>query len=512
MTRRVLFSVAAAIGFSLLAILNVGGYRYGVQDQSFYLPAVLRQLDPTLFLRDTAVLEAQDLFFFFDNAIGWITKFTGWSLPFTFFGLFVLGLLILGIATATLGWQLYGSWYTAATLTLAITLRHRISLTAVNTLEGYLHPRMLAFAVGISALALFMRGRSWPALLITIIAIMLHPTTGLWFLIALSVAVVVAEPPSSRGMLLGILIGTPVLLWLSQAMVGNRFVVMDDAWISVLAHKSYLFPSNWTWTAWLANLGTATVIGAVYLYRYRAGMTSRRETGIICGCAALLTLFILSLPLVNLRLALAVQLQISRIFWILDFIAIASLAWLLTESNIWRRLSWSPTVARHVVVTAVAVTTIIRGGYVSFVEHPNRPVIALRPADSDWIQAMTWVTRTDPETHLLVDPAHAWRHGTSVRVSGQRDVYLEEVKDPAMAIYSRVVARRVLERIQDLGQFDALTVERAHLLADKYDLHYLIDNRPFDLPIVYRAGIFKIYELNQRRPSQVAARTNPLLQ
>ena len=50
---------------------------------------------------------------------------------------------------------------------------------------------------------------------------------------------------------------------------------------------------------------------------------------------------------------------------------------------------------------------------------------------------------------MLADPGHAWKYGTSVRVAGERDVYLEEVKDVALALYSRDVAMRVLGRIQD---------------------------------------------------------------
>ena len=511
MARRVVYSILATVGFSLLAILNVGGYRYGVQDQSFYLPAVLRHLDPTLFQRDTPVLAAQDLFFVFDNVIGRLAQVSGWSLPAIFFGLFLIGLITFGAATILMGWRLYGSWWTVAVLTLGVTLRHRISLTAVNTLESYLHPRMLAFAVGVTALAVFIRGRPWFALLIATTATFLHPTTALWFLIVLSVAVVVTEQPLPKPLLLGILVGTPLALWTVIPMVRNQLVVMDDAWLSLLEHKSYLFATNWTGTAWLANMGTAAIVAAVYLYRRSTGIASERETGIVIGCAALLLIFLLSLPLVDLRLALAVQLQAGRIFWLLDFMAVASLAWLLTESKIWAYLSLSPSSAKRIVTLIVALATLTRGIYVTFVEHPERPFVSVASADSPWIQAMNWVAQTDPGTHLLADPAHAWRHGTSVRVSGQRDVYLEEIKDPAMAIYSRAVAQRVLERIHDLGPFEALTTERAHLLADKYDLHFLVTDRPFDLPIAHQAGPFKIYELRQQPSSKVAAKSNLFL-
>ena len=85
------------------------------------------------------------------------------------------------------------------------------------------------------------------------------------------------------------------------------------------------------------------------------------------------------------------------------------------------------------------------------------------------------------ETFVLADPGHAWKYGTSVRVAGERDVYLEEVKDVSMALYSREVAMRVLGRIQDAGRFDVITADRALALAMQYDLNYLVidhDNLP----------------------------------
>lgn len=510
MPRRLLLGLLGAALFCVLAILNVGGYRYGVQDQSFYIPAVLQQLDPTLYQRDSAVLDAQDLFFVFDDAVGQLVRVTGWSLPLIFFGLFTAGLILLGGATALTGWSLYGSWWTVAALTLGVTLRHRISLTAVNTLEGYLHPRMLAFAVGLTAVAVFLRGRSWLALAIAAAAAWLHPTTALWFLILIGAAVLVADRQARRPLLLCALACAPVAVWVGATLLGNRLVVMDDTWLSVLTQKTYLFPATWTWSAWLANLGTAVVIAGVFAYRRAGGLVSTRETGLVAGCGALLLVFIASLPLVDKGVALAVQVQTGRVFWILDFVAIASLAWLLTESDLWRRWSWSPVVARRVVVAMVALAAVGRGGYVTFVEQRDRPVVSLGPADGDWTRVMAWVAQTPHGTHLLADPGHAWRYGTSVRVTGERDVFLEDVKDPAMAIYSRAVAQRVFDRIRDLDGFDTLTAERALRLADKYDLHYLVTDRPFDLPLAHAAGAFKVYALRPPPTPQLAVLAPPV--
>ena len=90
MARRAFLSVLAAAGFSLLAILNVGGYRYGVQDQAFYIPAIVRHLDPTLYPNDADLIDAQDQFLAFDEATARLMLATGWSLP----GVFLAGHLV----------------------------------------------------------------------------------------------------------------------------------------------------------------------------------------------------------------------------------------------------------------------------------------------------------------------------------------------------------------------------------------------------------------------------------
>ena len=97
---------------------------------------------------------------------------------------------------------------------------------------------------------------------------------------------------------------------------------------------------------------------------------------------------------------------------------------------------------------------------------------------------------------MLADPSHAWRHATSVRVAAGRDVYLEEMKDAAMAMYSRRVAMRVAERLVAMDDFDGLTPASARALADRFGLDVLVTERVLDLPLAYRNARFSIYRLN----------------
>ena len=488
--------MAGAALFCVLATQNAAGYRYGVQDQSFYIPAILRHLDPTLYPHDTTLIDAQDQFLAFDNATARLLQVTGWSLPTVFLGGHLVSLTLLFAGAVGIGRALYRSWWTVAGLAFALTLRHQVMNTAVNTLEGYFHPRMLAFSIGITALLLFLKGRSWLALAVAAVAGLLHPMIGLWFVIWVSVASIVADPPTRPIVISATLAGlVTVAILVIWGPLQGQLVQMDDTWRAVLVSKDYLFPNDWPWVTWLVNLGYGAAIGAIYWYRRSAVGVSAQETGLVVGCGVLLLIFIIAFPLVATGLALAVQLQIARLFWLLDFFCTTYVVWLVIESPPRSRRAPASAHIRYASLVLLAVGAIARGGYVTWVEYPDRALVETQLPSSDWQRVMDWSSRTLPGTNLLVDPGHAWRYGTSVRVAAQRDVYLEEVKDTGMAIYSRGVAERVSDRIQDLGDFEALTAPRARALARKYDLHYLITKHQVDLPIAHRSDPFIVYNL-----------------
>ena len=66
--------------------------------------------------------------------------------------------------------------------------------------------------------------------------------------------------------------------------------------------------------------------------RRRRGVAVRREIGLLAGAAALVAVFLISWPLMLAGIALALQLQTSRVFWMLDFLAAIYLAWLFAEA------------------------------------------------------------------------------------------------------------------------------------------------------------------------------------
>ncbi len=486
---------AAVIGglllFFALATANSGGYRYGISDQAFYEPAIRRALDPSLFPRDASLIAAQARLMGSDKIIGGTARLLHTDLPPLFLAIYALTLVMLASGAAIfvrgLGWS---RWATIAFLAL-LTLRHRIAKTGANTLEGYMHPRQLAFALGVVALATTYRKRPWWTVGLLIGAALLHPTTALWFALFIGPAAVVMYP-SWRRPLIGVTsIAAIASIALLMGPLSSRLVIMDAAWIDAFVDKDYVFPMAWPAYAWIMNLAYVPVIALVWRQRVRAGAARPEERGLVAGAIVLLIVFLISVPLTAAHVALVVQLQVTRVFWVLDFIALAYVAWWLTSG-----VSRKSFVAAAVALILVAMS-LGRGVYVMHTEDPSRPLVQEQLADSQWVQALDWL-RTQPASwNVLADPGHAWRYGISVRVGAQRDTVIESVKDSALAMYDRDIALRVTDRSRALEHFDAFTTNDIKAAAERYDVDAVIVDKShvLDLPVLYRNADFVIYGL-----------------
>ena len=62
-------------------------------------------------------------------------------------------------------------------------------------------------------------------------------------------------------------------------------------------------------------------------------MTTAAETGLAAGCLALAAVFAVAVPLNAARVALAIQLQPARVFWMLDLLATIYVVWAVAEGR-----------------------------------------------------------------------------------------------------------------------------------------------------------------------------------
>jgi hypothetical protein len=487
--------VLGAAAFTLLATLNAAGYRYGVGDQAGHIPSILRALDSRLFPRDSALIDAQSRLAVFDELLARAMGVIPASLEAWFLALYLLTLTLLYAGLVRVADRVLLSRWAIAGFVAVSAVRHRIAKTSANTLEGYFHPRQLAFAIGVIGLGEMLRARPWTALAAAAAAGAVHPMTGLWFVVWIGVALFVEQPRLRPVLTIGGAIGIAAGLGL----LATGFLPvsrMDDAWLATLASKDYLFATDWGPVPWLLNVAYPVVIVATFMARRRRGLVRPGEAGLVAGCLVLVAAFAATLPLVATHVAVAVQLQVSRVFWMADLLAMLGAVWWLAESGAAAPVPRAADRRPRWAFAALAALAIGRGGYAMFVEHPERPIFAVSaPADA-WSDVSDYLRRsTPPGTHVLADPDHAWRFGSSLRVLAARDVFLENIKDEAMSMYDRRMAQRIAERRLALGDFEQRTAPELVALGQRFALDVVVSERDLPLPEIYRNTRFRVYRL-----------------
>ena len=489
--KRRLGLAAGAVAFATLATANSGGYRYGISDQAFYVPAIALAADHTLFPGDARLLAPQMRVWQGDDLAAVTLRFLPISLPGLFAVLYVAGLALLFTGGVFVARGLGASWLAVAAAMSLLTLRHRIAKTGANSLEGYMHPRMIAFAIGLIAVGFVLRKRWVGAVAAVLVAWFVHPTTALWF----GAAVVLGWcflnarrdiPPRNFHLLWIVPLAIVGSLALTLVFDGKR---MDPAWLAILADKDYLFPHEWPAYAWALNLLYPIVIAAIYRRRRALGRTAPGEWLLVAGLLGLVAGFLISVPMAAMHVTGVVQLQVNRVFWLLDAVAVIYLAWWLVDDLPSRRK-----VARGIVAVCIALAC-IRGIYI--LQDTGRAFARIDLPADDWTDAMRWIKSQPPDVAVLADPGHAWKYGTSVRVAALRDTVLEQSKDSAMAMYDKGIAVRTSDRITALAGFDTLTEEQFRTIGARYGARVLVLERlrELTLPRLYQNARFTIYDL-----------------
>ena len=104
-----------ALVFGLLVTANSAGYRFGISDQAFYIPAIDLWRWPDLFPRDRLLLEPQARRTVIDEALGWICRATGLSLEPLFLLAYACTIATFTAGVALVGRSLFRSpWAIAA--------------------------------------------------------------------------------------------------------------------------------------------------------------------------------------------------------------------------------------------------------------------------------------------------------------------------------------------------------------------------------------------------------------
>jgi len=297
-------------GLAATGIL-IHGYHYGFDDQSVYLPAIEKSLNPGLYPFDAAFFLVQTRLGCFVSAVAASVRLTHLSLSWALFLWHFACVLLLLAGCWRLAARCFSSFAGIRGSLLLVTALLTLPVAGTFTVlcDPYLHTRVLATGLLLFALADLLERRLSAAVWF-LLAGLVHPALallGLWHLV---VQAWPADSVFSRNSSVPSRAFAAAALAFPAGMFARWFAnPADPAWRAALSGRSYLFPGEWTW---YELLGAFAPLVILYLYSRladRRGLaelarTSRRlvysgSVGVAVGLAIGLTPALL--PLVPLE-------------------------------------------------------------------------------------------------------------------------------------------------------------------------------------------------------------------
>jgi len=226
------------------------GYHPGLEDDGVYLTAVKADLNPALFAYDADFFRLQLQATVFDGAMAHFVRWTGISLAWAellwqFIALFLILWACRRIAEALFS-ERSAQW--GAVTMVAGLFMLPVAGTALSIADPHLHPRNLATALILLAVAGILRGKRWHGIPLLGGALLLHPimaALGISFCIFLTLA---QREPALFGL------GRWTGIVAAAAPLGWVFDAPNPSWRKALDAKNYLHLDRWAWYEWLGAL------------------------------------------------------------------------------------------------------------------------------------------------------------------------------------------------------------------------------------------------------------------
>jgi len=465
------FAIILAISCSILLI---HGYHYGIEDESIYLPAVKKLLNPSLYPHDARFFAAQTGLTVFPPLMAFLSRVTGLSVHWTFFIVYCASVFLFVRALRSLAERVFteetSRW--AAVLLPSALWTMPVAGTALFIMDQHMHPRNLAVIALLYALLAVLDGRVLVASLLVAAAAAIHPLMALY---GASLLILFAKR-GFRLHLVALAVAIPLAWFLAPP--------VSAAWRQAVA--PYCFLSQWEWYEWLGIVGPLAILTACGRWAgSRLPLLSRIAErlvrfGLLYFLAALLLSYV---P----RFARLVLLQPMRslvlIYLLMFFLGGGILAQLFR---------------RRIALLAVLFLGLCGGMfYAQRDEFPATPHIEwpfMKPAN-EWLQAFDWIRRSAPaEAYFVLDPRYAERPGEDFhgfRAFAERSVLADEIEDKVVASLSPALAEEWWAETQAQRNWSAFDSAGLRRLNARFGVDWVLLERA-NPP--YPAGLVCPYE------------------
>jgi hypothetical protein len=461
----VLILLFTVLGFTVM------GYHPGLEDDGVYLAAIKADLQPALYPHDSDFFRLQLQATLFDRWIAGFVIATGISLPWAELIWQFLSLFGIMWAVHNIAQQLFpearAQW--AGVAMVAAMLSLPVAGTAVNIADQYLHPRNLATAIILAAVARILARKAWQAAVLLLLAFVVHPimaAMGISFCLFLHVALMEPVHVSLRSSHGSVAAAAP-LSWIFES--------PSPTWRRALETRSYFFLYHWAWYEWLGTVAPLVLFWLLWRFARSQGESplARFALGVLLyGVFQLAVAMVLLGPASLVRLT---PLQPMR-FLQLIYVFLALMAGCLMGRHLLKAsaLRWS-----LFLLLVNGAMFVSQRMLLSASEHLELPG---RQSSNSWLQAFAWVRQNTPvNAYFALDPNYMALPGEdyhSFRALAERSQLADAIKDTAVVTQVPVLGPEWAKQVEAQAGWNRFRLADFERLKEQFGVGWVLVSYP----------------------------------
>ena len=463
----------------LLALLTLGafvvmGYHPGLEDDAFYLAAIKKNLNPSLFPHDSEFFRLQFQATIFDKLIALSVRVSHVPLAWMIllWQLAAVFLLLNGCWRISRRCFLRPEAQWAAVALVAVLLTLPVSGTAINIADQYLHPRTLATAAILAAVVAVIDRRLWLAGALLVVATLIHALMacfGISFC-AFLVWNLRASKAKRQSTFCAMAAGMIPLGWM--------FDPASDAWRQAAATRGFYFVGRWHWYEWL---GVFAPLVLVYIFRqFLRSSASRGDGPALAPLTSALLGYGVFQTIVGLALVLPPSLERVRPFEPMRYLHLVYLLFFLCVGGFLGNYVLGRRLHRWLLLFLPlgAVMYSAQRQLYPASAHLELPTVAPRNA---WLQAFAWIRENTPTDSLFaLDPHYTTLPGEdyhAFRALAERSALADYDKDGGMAARVPRLAPRWLKEVTALNGWRSFEVPDFEHLQKEFGINWFVFSR-----------------------------------
>jgi hypothetical protein len=475
------------LGFTLLSFA-VMGYHPGLEDDGIYLAAVKARLNPALYPHNADFFRLQLQGTLFDSVMAGFVRATG--IPVAWAELFWQLASIFAILWACHGIarRLFkgaaAQWAAVAMVGAMLTLP--VAGTALFLVDQHLHPRTIATALILLAVAKVMESRGKTAAALLALAALMHPLMAAW---GISFCAFLAAALNDRvnEWMNGLGQGVRARAGRAEESVhaGQGFAVAgplawalaqgNPGWREALKAHTYYFIYKWAWYEWLGAIAPLALFCLLWRWAARRGETALARFGLAVfayGVFQQLVALAVLPPVGWLRITpLQPMRYLHLVYFAMALVSGGLLGQFFIKRSVWR---W------------VACLAVMNGGMLFCQEaqfpashHLELPGLA---PQNDWLAAFAWIRQNTPtDAYFALDPHYLDERGEDYhgfRALAERSSLADAVKDAAVVTQIPTLGevwQRQVEAQKGWAQFQLVDFER---LKQQFGVDWVVVSDP----------------------------------